>query len=219
MERIRVLIADDFGVVREGLSILLESLADDIEVVGTAANGRDGLDQVLELRPDVLITDISMPEMNGIALIAAVTGRLPSCYAIVLSMYASEDHLYQAFKAGARGYLIKDAVGTELVEAIHVVVSGHYYISRKLTDVMVKALLASSGEMSLPGWERLNDREQQVFHLLVSGKTNVDIARLLSISNSTVAVYRSRMMRKLKAENLPSLVKLAVRHGLTSPDT
>jgi len=218
MEKVRALIVDDFGIVREGLSVLLGNLADDIEVVGTATNGRDGLDQVLELCPDILITDIAMSEMSGIALIAAVTGRLPSCNAIVLSMYASEEHIYQVFKAGARGYLLHDSVGSELIEAIHVVLSGHYFISRKLTDIVIKALLTSSREVGLPGWEALNDREQQVFHLLVSGKSNREIAKRLAVSSGTVAVYRSRMMRKLNVESLPSLVKLAIRHGLTPLD-
>jgi DNA-binding NarL/FixJ family response regulator len=211
--KIRVLIADDHAIIRDGLAALLSSDAS-IEVAGTAANGRDALRLAREVRPDVVVMDIAMPEMNGVEALRELQERLPQVRVLILSMFSTLEHVQQAFNAGASGYLLKESAGVELREAIAQVHSGRRYLSRQL-EAHAGALLARSAQRT--PLESLSRRERQILQLVVEGKSSSEIAAALHLSAKTVETYRSRMMQKLGVEGVPALVKFALAHGITPP--
>jgi DNA-binding NarL/FixJ family response regulator len=212
---VRVVIADDHALVREGLRLIL-AIERDIEVVGEASSGHAAMQLVATLQPDVVLMDISMPELNGIEATGTITTRGAATRVIILSMHASAEHVYQAFKAGARGYVVKEAAGREVVEAIREVSCGRRYVSPQITADVIEASTGLSGV--LPGaspFERLSSRERQVLQLVVEGWTSAAIGEALGLSPKTVETYRSRIMTKLGITNTAQLVKLAVLHGVT----
>lgn len=211
--KIRVYIADDHAIIRDGLRALLEA-RDDMEVVGSAENGRLAVKEVNELQPDVVIMDIAMPERNGIEATAMLRGSAPSTRVIMLSMHATTEHVYHALRAGAMGYLLKNSAGAELVEAVRTVHAGKRYFSHKINDLLVEDYVreghAASPIASLTG------REREILQLIAEGRTSVEVGRLLSLSPKTVETYRSRLMQKIGVEDVVGLVKFAILHGLTS---
>jgi len=213
---ITVFLADDHAVVRDGLKALLQ-VEQDIEVVGDAANGRDAVRQVKQLCPDVVILDIAMPDMNGIEAARQIHEAQPSVEIIVLSMHSTTEHVFRALEAGARGYLLKESAGVELLEAVRVVHGGHRYLSRKISDGVIEHYLEHRDGAAKPKspLARLSPREREVLQLVVEGKSSAEIAGILSLSPKTVETYRSRLMRKLEISDVPSLVKFAIQHGLT----
>jgi DNA-binding NarL/FixJ family response regulator len=215
---IEVFLADDHAVIRDGLRYLLEAQPD-IKVVGDAANGRQTLQLVGSLCPDVAILDIAMPEMNGIEATRRIRTDCPSTQVIILSIYSTEEHVSRALQAGARGYVLKESAGIEVVNAIRAVHSGHHYLSQKLSDQLIDDYLhqvKTSGEKG--PLDRLSPREKEVLQLVVEGKSSAEIATDLSLSVKTVETYRSRIFQKLEIDDLPSLVKFAIQHGLTPLD-
>jgi DNA-binding NarL/FixJ family response regulator len=217
--RIKVFIVDDHGVIRNGLRSLLGDLPD-IEVVGYASNGLDALKQVAGSVPDILIADMGMPDGDGIWLTGQVTQKWPDCRVIVLSMHCSGPQLFQALKAGAMGYVLKESAGHEVVDAIRTVHSAQYFLSPKLQEMVIQGYLKhgldSEEETRL---EKLTERERQIFHFVIAGETNVRIGEILSIAPKTVEVYRSRMMRKLGVKDVAGLVKLGIARGLVHLDS
>ncbi len=215
MASITVFLADDHAVVRDGLRYMLEAQAD-ITVVGDAANGRDAVRQVGQLCPDVVIADIAMPELNGIAAAREISEICPRSQVIILSMHSTTEHVFRALQAGARGYLLKESAGIEVVNAVRAVHAGRRYlsdrISEQLVDDYVHQRQAAQAKSPLA---RLSARERQVLQLVVEGRSSVEIAEMLFLSPKTVDTYRSRLMRKLGISDLPSLVKFAIQHGLT----
>jgi DNA-binding NarL/FixJ family response regulator len=215
---ITVFLADDHAVVRNGLCVLLDSQPD-IRVVGGAADGRDAVRQVAELRPDVAVIDIVMPDLSGIEATRRVLEVCPSTQVIILSMHSSEEYVLRALQAGARGYLLKESAGDEVIDAIRAVYAGHRYLSEDVSDKLIDEYLrlyeASEAKDPLA---RLSPRELEVLKLVVEGKTSPEIASILSLSPKTVETYRGRLMRKLGISDISSLVKFAIRHGLTSPE-
>jgi DNA-binding NarL/FixJ family response regulator len=210
---IRVLLADDHGIVRDGLRLLLE-MQQDIEVVGEAATGLNVLQQIPLLRPDVVVMDISMPELNGIETADEIHTLYPEVQVVMLSMHSTSEYIFRALQAGALGYVLKEATGRELVEAVRVVHNGHRYLSHKLIETVVDDYIHQRrAENPL---STLSARERQVMQLLAEGKSHAEIADLLALSVKTVDTYSSRLMSKLDLQDLPSLVKFAIRHGLTS---
>ena len=208
---IRVLIADDHTIVRDGLRALLEA-DQDIQVVGDAANGRDAVRQAAQLGPDVVIVDIAMPELNGIEAARQICEACPSAQVIILSMHSTAEHIFQALQAGARGYLLKESAGKEVIAAIRAVHAGQRYLSQKISD----QALDDHARQREPGpLARLSPREREILQLVVEGKSSAEIAALFSLSPKTVETYRSRMMDKLGVGDLPGLVKFAIQHGLT----
>jgi DNA-binding NarL/FixJ family response regulator len=202
-------------VVRDGLRYLLEAQPD-ITVVGDAADGRQTLQYVEQLRPDVVIMDIAMPELNGIEAARRIRTDCPSTQVIILSIYSTEEHVSRALQAGARGYVLKESAGIEVVNAVRAVHSGHHYLSQKLSDQLIDDYLhqiKASGEKD--PLVRLSPREKEVLQLVVEGKSSAEIAAALSLSIKTVETYRSRIFQKLDIDDLPSLVKFAIQHGLT----
>jgi DNA-binding NarL/FixJ family response regulator len=215
---IEVFLADDHAVIRDGLRYLLEAQPD-IKVVGDAANGRQTLQLVGSLCPDVAILDIAMPEMNGIEATRRIRTDCPSTQVIILSIYSTEEHVSRALQAGARGYVLKESAGIEVVNAIRAVHSGHHYLSQKLSDQLIDDYMhqvKTSGEKG--PLDRLSPREKEVLQLVVEGRSSAEIAADLSLSVKTVETYRSRIFQKLDIDDLPGLVKFAIQHGLTPLD-
>jgi DNA-binding NarL/FixJ family response regulator len=212
---ISVFIADDHAVVRDGLRLLLETQAD-MKVVGDAADGRQTVNQVLQFRPDVVIMDIAMPELNGIEATRQIREACPSTQVVILSMYATTEHIFRALQAGAKGYVLKESVGTEVVAAVRAVSSGRTYLSKKINNFMIYNYINQRQvtEVKSP-IESLSVREREVLQLVVEGKSSAEIADILSLSPKTVETYRSRLMQKLNINDVPSLVKFAIQHGLT----
>ncbi len=212
---IRVYIADDHAIIRDGLRALIEA-RDDLEFVGGAADGRQAVTDVDALRPDVVIMDISMPLRSGIEATAMLAASSPSSRVIILSMHATTEHVYHALHAGARGYLLKSAAGSELVEAVRSVHAGKRYFSQKVADLLVEDYVRE-GRPKSPV-EALSVREREILHLIAEGRTSAEAARMLSLSPKTVETYRSRIMQKVGVDDLVGLVKFAIVHGLTSAE-
>lgn len=211
---IKIVLADDHGVVRAGLHLLIESQPD-LSVIGQVANGRDAVRAVVQLRPDVAVIDIAMPDLNGIEAARQIHKEWPTTQIIILSMYATREHIYHALKAGARGYVLKEAAGDELIEAIRTVATGQRHLSRKIADDLVDDYLAQPalGEKLSP-LEQLSAREREVLQLVAEGKSSAEIADLLFLSPKTVSTYRSRLMQKLMLPDLPSLIRFAIQAGI-----
>ena len=210
---IRVLLADDHALLREGLRALLGAHPG-IEVVADVADGREALRCAEELKPDVLVMDVSMPGLNGIEAAELVRARCPQTQVVMLSMHSSAEHLFRAMRAGALGYVLKESAATEVISAVQAVHLGRRYLSPALREV------AGSGAVDERAGplESLSTRERQVLQLVVEGKSSAAIARIVHLSPKTVETYRSRLMKKLGVADVPSLVKFAIQHGLTPPD-
>ncbi|MEO8005851.1 MAG: response regulator transcription factor [Betaproteobacteria bacterium] len=212
--RITVFVADDHAIVREGLANLLAA-QNDIEIVGTAANGREALAQVLRLKPQVVILDISMPELDGIEATRQIRDEMPDAAIVILSMHSSAQHVFHALEAGARGYLLKESAGREIIDAVRVVQSGRRYVSPKVAEIMADGLSGRSGVSPL---ESLSKREREILKLVADGHSSAEIGEMLHLSPKTVDSYRSRLMQKLHLSDLAALIKFAIQHGLTSLD-
>jgi DNA-binding NarL/FixJ family response regulator len=213
---ITVLLADDHRMVREGFRLLLETQSD-IRVTGEAGTGRDAIQQVKKLKPDVVLMDIAMPEINGIDATREICQALPSTKVIVLSMHSTSQHIFRAIKAGARGYILKESAGEDVINAIRTVHRGQLFLCREISESVVRDYISNRHitEAQDP-LAKLTDRERQILQLLVEGTPNAKIADLLFLSPKTVETYRSHLMHKLGISDLPHLVKFAIQHGLTT---
>src|SRR5262249_16756601 len=207
---IRVLLADDHAVMREGLRALIAGAAG-ISVIGDVADGRAAVQRVAELKPDVVVMDVSMPDLNGIDAARLIRAKSPATKVVMLSMHSSTEHVYRAFEAGAAGYVLKHSAGNEVIAAIQAAHAGQRYLSKALRS----AWQASGGAGRSSPIDRLSVRERQVLQLVVEGKSSADIAGVVHLSRKTVETYRSRIMKKLGARDVTSLVKFALEHGLT----
>jgi DNA-binding NarL/FixJ family response regulator len=213
--KIRVLLADDHKVLRDGLWMLLEA-GGDVAVVGAAGNGREALRQAIQLKPDVVVMDIAMPELNGIDATQQIREKCPTTRVLILSVYSTAEHIFRALRAGARGYLLKDSAGDEVLEAVRTVHSGRHYFSQTIGEIMVQDYLQHRlNSQAKSPLESLSSREKEVLQLLVEGKSNTEIAESLYLSVKSVETYRSRLMQKLGIGDIPGLVKFAIQHGLT----
>ena len=212
---IRVFLADDHTVVRDGLRSLLEAQGD-ITVIGDAANGRQAVEQVQKLKPDLVIMDIAMPALNGIEATHQVRESCPSMKVVILSMYSSSEHISRALQAGALGYVMKESAGKELVEAVRAVYVGRLYFSQTIVETIMNDYvnLRQSNPSKSP-LESLTPREREILQLVVEGKSSAEISDVLCLSPKTVATYRSRLMLKLGVNDLLGLLKFAIQNGLT----
>ena len=211
---ISVLLADDHSVLRDGLAALLEA-QDGIKVIAHAQDGREAVRKITELKPDVVIMDIVMPELDGIEATRLVHESSPLTQVVILSMYSTTEHIFRALHAGAKGYLLKESAGAELVTAVRTVHAGRRYLSEKITESVVDGYIRE-GQPTEP-LAKLSSRERQILQLVVAGKSTSDIARTLSLSPSTVDTYRSRLMKKLDIDSIAGLVKFAIACGLAVP--
>ncbi len=213
---IKVFLADDHAVVRDGMTALMNA-EQDIQVVGTASNGQQAVQQIKQIQPDIVVMDIAMPELNGIDATRQISENHPEVKVIMLSMHDSSEHIYQALKAGAKGYLLKESAGKEVVTAVRAVNSGRRYLSARIETMVIEEYLSKqSTRPEKSPIDKLSDRERQILQLVVEGKSSTEISKILPLSPKTVATYRSRLMDKLAIHDLPGLVKFAIRHGLTS---
>jgi len=216
---IKVILADDHAVVREGLKALLEADTS-INVIGLAENGRDAVRQVQELCPDVVVMDISMPELNGIEATRQILEFCPVSKVIILSMYSSKEYIARAIEAGVLGYLLKETAGKEVVKAVHSVNSGKRYFSKQVTDLVLDSFTHKIKDDFLQNpLYLLSAREREVLQLVAEGKTSVEIADIVYLSPKTVETYRSRLMKKLEIGDIAGLVKFAIKHGLITLDS
>src|SRR4030043_2003653 len=194
---ISVFIADDHAVVRDGLRLLLEAQAD-MKVVGDAADGRQTVIKVQQLCPDVVVMDIAMPELNGIEATRQIREACLSTQVVILSMYATTEHIFRALQAGALGYLLKESAAVEVVNAVRTVNSGTPHLCQKIDDIMIDTYIHKrqvSGAKS--PLESLSLREREILQLVVEGKSSAEISIILTLSRKTVETYRSRLMQKL----------------------
>ena len=214
MKKIRVLLADDHGVVRKGLRLLLEEHPE-VEVVGEAADGREAVRLARELSPDVVLMDIAMPLLNGIDAAAQIHSQSERIGVIILSMYSDEGYLVRALNAGARGYLLKESAEDDVWRAIESVSHGKPYFSPGMTEVLVEDYVRGkkSGVLTDP-YELLTDREREVLQMLAEGNTNKEVAKMLTLSTYTVESHRTNMMQKLGLHNTAEIVLYAVRKNI-----
>lgn len=209
---ITVFVSDDHAIVRDGLVSLLAAQRD-ISVIGTAADGRDTVRQVVKLQPQVVVMDISMPLMNGIEAAREIRERAPQARVVILSMHSSVEHVFHALEAGAAGYLLKESAGKEIVDAVRAAHAGRRYLSRKVAEALAEGI--SRGGTASP-LESLSARERQVLQLVAEGHSSAQIAATLNLSPKSVDTYRSRVMQKLHIGDVAGLIKFAIQHGITS---
>ncbi len=212
---ITVFLADDHTVVRDGLRFLLEAQPG-IRVIGDAADGRSAVQQAAQLGPDVVVMDVAMPELNGIEATRQLRAACPTIQVVILSIHSTAEHVADALEAGARGYLLKESAGAEVVSAVRAVAAGRRFLSRKMAEQLGPTW--PDEPLPLGPLSRLSPREREVLQLVVEGKTSLQIGQILSLSPKTIETYRSRIMSKLNVPDLPNLVKFAIRHGLTTLD-
>jgi len=213
---ITVFLADDHAVIRDGLRALLDA-QEDIDVVGDAADGLEAARQVEELQPDIVIMDVTMPELSGIDATQQIHETCPAVHVIMLSMHDTVEHVYRALKAGARGYVLKESAGAEVIEAVRTVHKGHRYLSQKITDQLVNDYVEQRAAVGFTdSVTTLTSRELEVVRLVVAGYSSTEIAEQMALSAKTIDTYRARLMRKLGVKNVADLIKFAVVHGLIS---
>lgn len=210
----RVVLADDHAMFRQGLRMLLER--EDIEVAAEAADGRDALQVVREIRPDAAVLDLSMPGMDGLEVARELRRIVPGVRTILLTMHEEEAFVLEAMRAGASGYVLKAQAAADVVEAIRQVVQGAIYLSPGVSETVVRAYARRADE-SESSPDLLSARERQVLRLIADGRTTGDIARVLGVSAKTVASHRARIMKKLRVHNVAELVRHAIRRGLLLP--
>lgn len=214
--RIRILLAEDHLIVRQGLQSLLEK-EPDLEIVGQAETGREAVRQAGELLPDVIVMDLTMPELNGMEATRRILADHPGLHVIVLTMHSDKRFISEVLKGGAKGYLLKEAAADELVTAIRAVAGGGFYLCRAITGVVVKEYLhAGPGEEESRSFSLLTPREREVLQLIAEGKSTKEIAFDLGVSVKTIESQRQQIMRKLNLHSVAGLTKYAIREGLTS---
>jgi DNA-binding NarL/FixJ family response regulator len=209
---ITVLIADDHAVMRDGLAYVLQADSG-IHVVGAASNGRDAVREAVKHHPAVAILDIAMPEMNGVEAARQIRERSPETRVVILSMHATPEHVFHALEAGARGYLLKESAGSEVVAAVRAVHAGRRYFTPKIAEVVAEQMARGPGESPM---KRLSKREREILQLVAEGHSSGEIGARLSLSPKTVDTYRSRLMEKLGIKDVAGLVKFAIQHGITT---
>jgi len=216
MRKITVLVVDDHIIVRDGICTLL-ALAGDMEVVGEAANGREGLEKVAKLLPDVVLMDIAMPIMGGLEAIRRIRKEFSETKILVLTQYDDRDHVFPAIQAGANGFVSKTAASSELTSGLRAVFAGESYLSPSIAKLFVEDYqrVALTEDMNDP-YEQLTDRERDILKLVVEGHKIRQIAEMLTITPKTVEGHKTSLMRKLGIHNKLELVKYALRRGIIS---
>ena len=211
---IRVMLADDHSVLRDGVAALLQTQGG-MTVVAHAQDGREAVHKATELKPDVAIMDIVMPELDGIEATRLIHNSSVLTQVVILSMSSNTEHIFRALQAGAKGYVLKESAGAELIAAIKSVHAGRRYLSQKITETVVDDYIREHHPTEPLG--KLSNRERQILQLVAEGKSTADIARRLFLSPKTVDTYRSRLMQKLNIDGFAGLVKFAIANGVTPP--
>ena len=218
MNKIRVLIADDHAIVREGLRQLLNGQTDMV-VAGEAEDGRQALEKVKSLHPDVILLDIAMPHLSGLEVISLIREAAPETQVVVLSMHSKETYVQQVLSSGALGYVLKASPSTDILEAIRMAHRDEYFLSSRLkAEVIGKYLKTKRSTPALRGYDLLTEREQQVFRLVAQGHSTSRIADILCVSPKTVEKHRTSLMNKLGVHDRLELLKYAIKIGIVDPE-
>jgi DNA-binding NarL/FixJ family response regulator len=208
---LRVLIADDHGIVRSGVKLLLDRQAD-IEVVGEAEDGVEAVAKAIELRPDVAVLDVSMPRMTGLQATHEIKQQVPDTQVLILSMHDDERYLFEALRAGAAGYVLKRAADQDLVDAVRAAGRGEPFLTASAQQTLIRDFLDRDSEP-----QELTPREQEIVKLIAEAHTNKEIAEILHLSEKTVESHRARVLQKLGMRDRVELVRYAIRRGLVEP--
>ncbi len=215
---IKIMVVDDHGIMRAGLELLIEQ-QDDMEIIGQAVNGREAVEKAEKLKPDVILMDVSLPDLNGIDATAKILKNQPNTKVIALSAYSNRRFVTDILKAGACGYVVKDCVTEELIRAIKTVYAGERYLCSKAAKILIDNFIdKESGSGESGALSKLTTRERELMQLVVEGKSAKQIARILNKSIKTVDGRRRTIMDKLDMDSLTELTKFAIRQGLTSVD-
>ena len=218
MTKTRVLLAEDHTIVRKGLCALLDA-EPSIEVIGEAQDGREALLKAEQLHPDIVLMDISMPGLNGLEATRQIKKRFPEVKVLILTVHSDEEYIRQILRAGASGYLVKQAAPNELISAIEAIQRGESYLSPSVSKKVVQEYVQhAAGAAEEDSYERLTDREREVLQLIAEGNSTRDIAELLHLSVKTAETHRARLMRKLDIHSTAELTQYAIRKGVISLD-
>lgn len=212
MPRIRVLVADDHALIRQGLVSILTG-HDEFEVVGQAADGNEAVEKAVASKPDVVVLDLAMPRLDGLEAARRIRKALPRTRILVLTMHDDEEYVLRTVRAGAAGYIVKDGAAAELVTAIRAVSAGQGYFGPQAARALAGRYERGGVEADDP-YERLTSREREVFQLLIEGRTNAQVARILFISPKTVDNHRTHLMARLGVHSTAELIRFAARRGL-----
>ena len=215
-QKVRIVIAEDHTILREGLRSLLSSNPN-FEIVGEAADGREAIRCVEKFKPDLILTDLSMPRMNGMEAIKEIKRGSPATKVLVLTVHRAEEYILATFRAGADGYVLKDSTHSELVMAVKKVLSGTHYISPEISEKVIVGYLEGKKTLkSLTSWETLTQREREILKLIAEGYKNKEIAEDLCISVKTVEKHRANLMEKLDLHSIQALTTFAIEKGIVS---
>ncbi len=218
MSKTKVLLVDDHTIVRQGIKALLDT-QEGIEVVGEAEDGREAIEKAKQMAPNVIVIDITMPNLNGIEATRQIKKINPEIKVLVLTVHDNEEYIHRILQAGASGYLLKESAVSDLVSAINAVEKGDIFLSPSISKVVVKDYIrhveTDSGDFD--SLNVLTNREREVLQLIAEGHTNRDIARILKLSIKTIDVHRSHIMDKLNIRDITGLVKYSIRKGLIKP--
>jgi len=218
MNTIRVILAEDHTIVRKGLRSLLEG-EEDIEVIGEAGNGKEAITLVEQKKPDIVVMDIGMPELNGLEATRRIKKKFPQTKVLILTMHTNEEYVFEILQAGASGYIVKKAAPTELVSALRAVEQGESFLSPSISKKVIDEYLQRAGEAKRRGaFELLTDREREVLQLIAEGNSTRGIAGRLFISTKTVETHRSNLMEKLDLHGTADLTRYAIRTGIVDPE-
>src|SRR4030065_1958457 len=219
MSKTRVLIADDHALMREGIIAFLK-FYDDIEIVGEASNGLEAIEKAEKLKPGVIIMDISMPELGGIEATLEIKKRMPAVKILILTQYSDKEYVSRLLKAGVSGYILKQAVGTDLISAIRAAANGESYLYSSIATNVISGYLGKSSEISVEDpYEKLTDREKQVLKLIAEGHSHKEVANLLDISAKTVIAHQTNISEKLDLHSRAALIKFAITKGIIKLDS
>lgn len=211
---IRLLLADDHTIVRQGLVSMLEETGD-CEVVAQAADGAEAVELAVKTRPDIVVTDLSMPRLSGLEVVKRVRSQLPQTKALVLTVHEEDEYILPIIRAGASGFLNKDTSVSDLMNAIKTIHSGHAYFGPRAAKALADQHQRPR-EMGVDPYDTLTGRERETFHLVIEGKTTKEVAQILDIGVKTAENHRARMMEKLALRNTAEVVRYAARKGLLS---
>jgi DNA-binding NarL/FixJ family response regulator len=214
MKKVKLLVADDHKIFRQGIKKLLEEESD-LQVVGEAADGREAIKKATELKPDVILMDIAMANLNGLQATRQIKKVLPDTKVIMVTMHKNEEYVLQSFQAGASGYILKEGAVEELVSAIRTIHQDKSFLSPTISKTLIDAYLRKmeTGKTETP-FDLLTDREREVLQLIAEGYTNREVAKSLFISVKTVEAHRAHIMQKLNIHEIAKLVKYAIQKGL-----
>ncbi len=218
MSKTRILIADDHALVREGIIAMLK-LYDDVEVVGEAADGKEAIDKAEKLRPDLVLMDIAMPGLGGLEATIELKKSQPEIKILVLSQYDDREYVSRFLKAGVSGYILKRALGNDLIAAIRAVMKGESYLYPSITSSVINGYLGKDTPEIEDPYEKLTDREHQVLKLIAEGQSHKEMAHTLGISAKTVIAHQTNLSEKLDIRSRADLIKFAIRKGIIKIDT